>query len=220
MDPNTGRLLRLLAITAYDKMNRNKHKNVPGKWEEVGFNPQGERDWKHCTPDFLRRKLGEEFVELLSASLGEGNLLEEAGDVVAMAMMVLANKWADRGLLVNIPKIVCLCGSTKFKQEFNQANFEETMEGRIVLSVGFFAHVDTSHTLTVREKEQLDDLHFRKIDLCDEVLVINVGDYVGHSTSREIRYARSLDKAVRYLRPHKPRADLLEMAESEDDIPV
>lgn len=101
---------------------------------------------------------------------------------------------------MNIPKIVCLCGSTKFKEQFIAANFTETMKGNIVLSVGWFAHTDgDTYTPTRLEKAELDVLHFRKIDLCDEILVINVGGYIGESTEREIAYAQSLGKEVRYL---------------------
>lgn len=102
------------------------------------------------------------------------------------------------------PKIVCLCGSTRFYDEFQKANYEETMAGHIVLSVGFYPHNQTrAHGedvgCTAEQKEALDQLHFRKIDLCDEVFVLNVGGYVGFSTGREIDYAKNAGKPVRYL---------------------
>lgn len=98
------------------------------------------------------------------------------------------------------PVIVCLCGSTRFKQAFVEANFRETMAGKIVLSVGWFSHADTSvYQVSEDEKRALDELHLRKIDLADEVLVINVGGYVGESTRREIEYATKCGKPVRYL---------------------
>jgi hypothetical protein len=89
------------------------------------------------------------------------------------------------------PKIVCLCGSTKFKQQFIEANFRETLEGNIVLSVGWFPSESA--------KRFLDELHKRKIDVAHEILVINVGGYVGDSTQSEIAYARFVGKPVRYL---------------------
>ena len=98
------------------------------------------------------------------------------------------------------PKIVCLCGSTRFKQEFIDANFEETMNGKIVLSVGWFSHADGKiYTPTPEEKAALDELHLRKIDLADEVLILNVGGYIGESTQRELNYAIANGKSVRYL---------------------
>src|SRR5690348_336144 len=83
------------------------------------------------------------------------------------------------------PRIVCLCGSTKFYKQYMQANFDETMKGNIVLSVGFFMHsaseldwAKREHGetigITAEEKVKLDELHKRKIDLADEILVINV----------------------------------------------
>jgi len=113
---------------------------------------------------------------------------------------------------VTRPKIVCLCGSTRFYEKFMEANYLETMAGRIVLSVGFFMHrPDTAHgahgahgeTLgcTPEQKLALDELHKRKIDLCDEVYVLNVGGYIGESTRSEIEYADAHGKPVRYLEP-------------------
>ncbi len=74
------------------------------------------------------------------------------------------------------PEIVCLCGGTRFKKEFISENFRLTMEGKIVLSVGFFSHADAAiytPTEEVEEKRAVDQLHFRKIDLSDRVHVIN-----------------------------------------------
>ncbi len=107
------------------------------------------------------------------------------------------------------PVIVCLCGSTRFKQAFVEANFRETMAGRVVLSVGWFSHADGHiYTPTPTEKAALDELHLRKIDMADEVLVLNVGGYVGESTAREIAHARRNGKLVRYLEAHQEDAGL------------
>lgn len=102
------------------------------------------------------------------------------------------------------PKIVCLCGSTRFYPQFQQANYELTMAGCIVLSVGFYPHAvkEMHHEAagcTPAQKVQLDELHKRKIDLCDEVYVLNVGGYIGESTRSEIEYAIAHGKPVRYL---------------------
>ena len=118
-----------------------------------------------------------------------------------------------------MPKIVCLCGSTKFKEEFQEQNRQETIAGHIVLSVGTFAHREAQETarfaatipghpgvgLSPEEflgrdvKQMLDDLHKRKIDLADEILVLNVDGYIGHSTASEIAYAYRTQKPVRWL---------------------
>lgn len=98
---------------------------------------------------------------------------------------------------VSRPTIVCLCGSTKFRDQFMHANYEETMAGRIVLSVGFFMHQNGAVAINEVQKRDLDNLHFRKIDLADEVLVINRHDYIGTSTRREIWYALHHGKRLR-----------------------
>jgi hypothetical protein len=72
-----------------------------------------------------------------------------------------------------LPKIVCLCGSTRFKDQYMKANLEETLMGNIVLSVGWFTHSDTTLHPSNPQKISLDELHKRKIDLCNEVLIIN-----------------------------------------------
>jgi hypothetical protein len=96
------------------------------------------------------------------------------------------------------PKVVCLCGSTRFAEAYRDANRSETLAGRIVLSVGLLGHAE-GIDMDGPVKAMLDDLHLRKIDLADEVLILNVGGYVGASTRRELEYARGLGKPVRFL---------------------
>jgi len=104
-----------------------------------------------------------------------------------------------------VPTIICLCGSTRFKQEFIDANFRETMKGKIVLTVGCFGHADKSvYFPSQKEKFMLDELHKRKIDLSDEILVLNVGGYIGESTQNEINYAKNLNKKILFLEYKEP----------------
>ncbi len=112
---------------------------------------------------------------------------------------------------MNKPKIVCLCGSTRFKDEFVKANLRETLNGKIVLSIACDMRTDSEifgitssdqETWTEKQKEikrKLDELHKRKIDLADEVLVLNVGGYIGKSTQSEINYAKVHGKLIRFL---------------------
>lgn len=102
------------------------------------------------------------------------------------------------------PKIVCLCGSTKFKDTFLAVNKQETLAGNIVLSVGAFMHADDEDYASTPEiKIKLDVLHKRKIDISDEVVVLNVNGYIGSSTKSEIEHATKLGKPIRYLYPEK-----------------
>ena len=105
--------------------------------------------------------------------------------------------------MVGTYKVVTLCGSTRFKDEFMQAQKRLTLEGCIVISVGLFGHSGDDEVWTVGTKEMLDDMHKRKIDMADEIFVINVGGYIGSSTRSEIEYAKRTGKAVRYLESEK-----------------
>lgn len=103
------------------------------------------------------------------------------------------------------PTIICLCGSTRFGAAFQKANLDETLAGKIVLSIGCNMKSDEEifgdkseaelHAIKVR----LDELHKRKIDLADEVLILNVGGYVGSSTLSECIYASINHKTLRWL---------------------
>lgn len=94
-------------------------------------------------------------------------------------------------------KVVTLCGSTKFKEEFLQIQKELTLKGYIVLSVGLFGH--SGDPITNEIKEMLDNMHKRKIDMSDEIFVINKGGYIGSSTRSEIDYATQQGKKITYL---------------------
>ena len=96
-------------------------------------------------------------------------------------------------------KVVTLCGSTRFKDAFLQAQKRLTLEGNIVISVGLFGHSGDNEVWTEGTKEMLDDMHLRKIDMADEIYVINVGGYIGSSTQKEIEYAKRIGKTVLYL---------------------
>ncbi len=102
--------------------------------------------------------------------------------------------------------VVTLCGSTRFKDEFLQVQKELTLQGYIVLTVGLFGHSGDNEvwenmdegTLT-QTKQMLDDMHLRKIDMSDEIFVINPGGYIGESTRNEIAYAKEHGKKISYL---------------------
>lgn len=96
-------------------------------------------------------------------------------------------------------KIITLCGSTKFKDQFIAEQKRLTLEGNIVISVGLFGHSGDNEVWSEGTKEMLDDMHKRKIDLADEIFVINVGGYIGSSTKSEIEYTKSTRKPIKYL---------------------
>ncbi len=102
--------------------------------------------------------------------------------------------------------VITLCGSTRFKEDFMEMQKKLTLAGNIVLSVGLFGHSGDEEvwenmdegTLT-RTKVMLDDMHKRKIDMSDEIFVINKNGYIGDSTRSEINYALEHGKTVKYL---------------------
>jgi len=100
-------------------------------------------------------------------------------------------------------KVITLCGSTKFEAEFAEVNQRLTMEGCVVISLGMFSLPDLpDYDWTVDSsdlKGRLGGVHFQKIRMADEVYIVDPGGYVGESTRREIAYAESLGKSVRYL---------------------
>ena len=96
-------------------------------------------------------------------------------------------------------RVVTLCGSTKFKEQFIQAQKELTLQGNIVISVGLFGHSGDDEVWTEGTKAMLDDMHKRKIDMADAIYVINPGGYIGESTRSEIEYAKQQNKEVYYL---------------------
>ena len=103
-------------------------------------------------------------------------------------------------------KVVTLCGSIRFKDAFAEAQKRLTLDGCIVISVGLFGHSGDDEVWDGMDegalsatKEMLDDMHKRKIDMADEIFVIDVGGYIGESTRDEIEYAIANGKGVDYL---------------------
>lgn len=101
--------------------------------------------------------------------------------------------------MINGFKVITLCGSTRFKEEFLEAQKCLTLEGNIVISVGLFGHSGDDVVWTEGVKDMLDRQHLAKIDLADEIFVINVDGYIGDSTRREIAYAEFKGKTIKYM---------------------
>ncbi|UUV32290.1 hypothetical protein NQK81_02220 [Amycolatopsis roodepoortensis] len=122
-------------------------------------------------------------------------------------MIALVEKLAEAKRQLSFPRIVVICGSTRFMAEMAEADLRETTAGRIVVKPG--CDLKSPHDLwsdpaeAADLKVRLDELHRSKILLADEVLV--VGDYIGDSTRAEIANARSLGKPVRFTHPEVDR---------------
>ncbi len=94
-------------------------------------------------------------------------------------------------------RVITLCGSTRFKEDFERVNKELTLAGNIVISVGCFGHA--GDVFTDEQKVMLDDIHKRKIDMADAIYVINKDGYIGESTKSEIQYAARLGKHIVFM---------------------
>ena len=101
--------------------------------------------------------------------------------------------------MINGFKVITLCGSTRFKEHFLEVQKKLTLEGNIVISVGMFGHAGDEEALQYEVKAMLDRQHLAKIDLADEIFVINVDNYIGESTRKEIEYAKAKGKHVGFL---------------------
>ena len=111
----------------------------------------------------------------------------------------MSSRVDDRPQQVERPDIVCICGSMRFADELREANWAQTLAGRIVLAPG---EASAAHdSITEEQKSVLDALHLRKIELADHILVVNPGGYVGASTRREIAYARARGKPISFTDP-------------------
>ena len=107
----------------------------------------------------------------------------------------------SKGEEIRKPLIVCLCGSTRFMETFHEAARRETLKGKIVLTVTDISKYSKATDAQLNNpelKKMLDELHLCKIDLADEVLVLNVGGYIGESTRNEIAYAIKTGKVIHY----------------------
>ena len=98
--------------------------------------------------------------------------------------------------------VITLCGSTKYKDEFLMVNKWLTLQGNVVISVAMFGHVD-KEPLTIDEKLILDEIHKKKINLANEIFVVDIDGYIGASTKKEIEYSEVNGKTVRYLSKEK-----------------
>lgn len=94
-------------------------------------------------------------------------------------------------------QVITLCGSTKFKEEFERVNRELTLAGNVVISVGCFGH--SGDSITDEQKVMLDEIHKQKIDMADAIFVINKNGYIGESTKSEIKYAQEHNKEIIFM---------------------
>ena len=143
--------------------------------------------------DGERYKLVYETVRIMGAALsGESVKKHELGEEI----------------MKNNYPVVTLCGSTRFKDEFMKVQKELTLQGYIVISVGLFGHSGDNEVwermdegTKTKTKLMLDDMHKSKIDMANEVYVVNPSRYIGESTWSEICYAKMVGKQIQFMEP-------------------
>ena len=93
--------------------------------------------------------------------------------------------------------VITLCGPIRFKNEFMKVQEELTLDGNIVFTPNFFNNLKGE--INAETKKMLDEMHGQKIDMSNEIYVINCGGYIGESTKSEIEYAKANGKKMSYL---------------------
>jgi len=115
---------------------------------------------------------------------------------------IVYNYEIERCVMNDKIEVVCLCGSSKFKDEFIKAQRDLSLDGKLVISLGLFGHIE-GLDMDSDTKKMLDKVHFKKIDMSDSIYVINKGGYIGESTRNQINYAEKLGKQINYLVYHE-----------------
>ena len=171
---------------------------------------QGHRGWQHEYPS---SDLRQEMKQDVQASIDTGDD-QHAVDIANRAMFLWFREQCRRDdVRCERPRIVTLCGSTRFWETFRDEGLRLTMEGKIVLSIGIHGpesmkHANPDSPEGKELKKRLDYLHKQKINISDEIYVLNVGGYVGESTKSEIRHAITLGMRIRWLEPMNIPKDL------------
>lgn len=152
----------------------------------------------------IKAKFEERIQELKDALWKSYSVEKEARLSECQRMLIVINALSEESTapmtgIGKRMKVITLCGSTRFKEQFLKQQKRLTLEGNVVISVGLFGHSGDEEVCKPGMKEMLDKMHLQKIDMADEIFVINVGGYIGESTKREIAHAEQAGKPVRYL---------------------
>jgi len=157
-----------------------------------------QRDYERARSEMWKRLAIDAGVVLNAHAIGQAT--QKVIDQTLMRELSLNQNSNYISRNVCLPHVVCLCGSTRFRTEITEANRRATMEGSVVLAPGVFGH--SGDPMTDDDKRRLDRLHLDKINMADEIRVVNPGGYIGESTRREIDYAMRIGKPIAYTHPN------------------
>ena len=93
-------------------------------------------------------------------------------------------------------KIVTICGSVRFKEDMMKIRDSLMPDVWVMLPENMEMDIQK---IDMDVKSKMDDLHLKKIELADEVIIINIDGYIGQSTALEMHYAKSLGKPMKFL---------------------
>jgi hypothetical protein len=155
-----------------------------------GLKPMG------CTYEACYRD-AEQLIDTYLHALQKGQWERNYVEIYTVGEAIYGNLWTTLAARV----FQCLIGSTRFEQDFAEANLRETLAGNIALTIAWDSLGEADMQLTPDIKSRLDELQLRRIEMADEVLILNRDGYVGESTLNEIQHARSLGKVLRWLEP-------------------
>lgn len=91
-------------------------------------------------------------------------------------------------------KTITLCGSLKFQKEMMIVAEKMALKGNCILTPVY--PVSKNIERTKEQLIKLKEAHFKRIELSDAILVVNVNNYIGNSTNLEIEYAKKLEKEI------------------------
>lgn len=123
---------------------------------------------------------------------GKSNAAQPARPSRSNVVKVL--HWGD-----NPPLVICLCGPERYKSEFMSAFRAFTLLGHVVVMPPMLDGTNGGAFVNEETQKKLDELHLKKIQMSDIVYIVNPKGVTNPRTRREIEYAESLGKEIRYL---------------------
>lgn len=93
-------------------------------------------------------------------------------------------------------KIITMCGSLEFQKEMMKVAEKIALDGYCVLTPVYpvLENIERTEEQLIKLKEA----HFKRIELLDAILVVDINNYIGNSTNLEIDYAKKLGKEIIY----------------------
>ena len=95
-------------------------------------------------------------------------------------------------------KTITVCGSLRFYQEIVEIALKMELEGNCMFVPIYNPYNTDKDAFTDEEMKMLSKMHYEKIKLSDAILVVDIDGYIGNSTSKEIEYAKTLNKEILY----------------------